>query len=94
MLPVAVLCMLYKIRLNPIDPLHGGLPVPYVLVRVTQSAVIAHWYTYAPPHCRTSQYCMTFIPLSVSLWNDLGDPVFDGVGLAGFKCRANADLLT
>ena len=23
------------------------------------------------------------MPLSVSLWNDLGDPVFDGVGLAG-----------
>ena len=25
----------------------------------------------------------------MSLWNDLGDPVFDGVGLAGFKSRAN-----
>ena len=35
----------------------------------------------------------TFIPLSVSLWNDLGNPVFDGVGLAGFKSRANAFLL-
>ena len=32
------------------------------------------------------------MPLSVSLWNDLSDPVFDGVGLAGFKTRAN-DLL-
>ena len=31
--------------------------------------------------------------LSVSLWNDLSDPVFDGVGLAGFKSRANAFLL-
>ena len=36
---------------------------------------------------------VTFIPLSVSLWNDLGEPVFDGVGLAGFKSRANAFLL-
>ena len=35
----------------------------------------------------------TFIPLSVSLWNDLVDPVFDGVGLAGFKSRSNAFLL-
>ena len=34
-----------------------------------------------------------FRPLSVSLWNDLADPVFDGVGLAGFKSRANAFLL-
>ena len=33
------------------------------------------------------------MPLSVSLWNDLSDPVFDGVGLAGFKSRANAFLL-
>ena len=31
--------------------------------------------------------------LSVSLWNDFGDPVFDGVGLAGFKSRANIVLL-
>ena len=33
------------------------------------------------------------VPLSVSLWNDLSDPVFDGVGLADFKSRANAFLL-
>ena len=28
--------------------------------------------------------------LSASLWNDLNVYVFDGVGLAGFKSRANA----
>ena len=33
------------------------------------------------------------IPLSMSLWNDLADPVFDGGRLAGFKSRANASLL-
>ena len=27
------------------------------------------------------------------LWNDLGDPVFDGVGLAGFKSGGNAFML-
>ena len=32
-------------------------------------------------------------PNSVSLWNDLSDPVFDGVGLAGLKSRVNAFLL-
>ena len=32
---VAVLCMLYKIRRNPVHPLCGALPVPYVPVRVT-----------------------------------------------------------
>ena len=73
-------------------PLNGALPVPYVLVRVTCVALVAHRYTHAPPRCRTSQY-RTFIPLAVSLWNDLANPVFEGVGLAGFKSRANVFLL-
>ena len=90
---VAVLCILYKIRCNPMHPLCGALPVPYVPVRVTGGAAIAHRFTYAPPRCSTSQYRWTFIPLSVSLWNDLSDPVFEGVGVAGFKSRANAFLL-
>ena len=34
-----------------------------------------------------------YSPLLVSLWNDLASPVFDAVGLAGFKSRANAFLL-
>lgn len=34
------------------------------------------------------------IPLSVSLWNDFGDPVFEVVELTGFNRRANASLLT
>ena len=85
---VAELCLLYKIRCNPLHPLYGALPVPYVLVRVTRGAVISHRYTYAPPRCRTSQYSTTFISFSVSLWNDLSDRVLDGVGLAGFNSRA------
>ena len=91
--PVAVLCMLYKIRCNPLHSLYGAHPVLYVPVRITHGAVIAHRYTYAPPRCRTSQYSRNFIPFSVSLCNDLSDPIFDGVGLAGFKSRANAFLL-
>ena len=90
---VALLCMLYKIRCNPMHPLCGALPVPYVPVWVTRGAVIAQRFTYASPRCRTSRYRRTFIPLSVSLWNDLSDSVFDGVGLAGFKSWANAFLL-
>ena len=68
---VAVLCMLYKIRCNLKHPLRGTLPVPYEPVRVTHGGLIAHRCTFAPPHCRTSQYRRTFIPFSVSLWNDL-----------------------
>ena len=89
---MAVLCMLYKIRCNPVHPLNGALPGPYVPLRVTHSPLVAHLYTYAKPHCRTLQYSRTFISFSVSLWNDLANPVFDGVGLAGFKSRANASL--
>ena len=92
--PCAVLCMLYKIRRKAMHPLTGPLPGPNVPVRVTRGALVTHRYTYAPPRCRTSQYSMTFIPLSVSLWNDLASLVFDGVGLAGFKSRANAFLFS
>ena len=38
---------------------------------VTRGALVTHRYTYAPPRCRTLQYSRTFIPFSVSLWNDL-----------------------
>ena len=49
---VAILCMLHKIRCNPVHPLNGALPGPYVPVRVTRGALVAHRYTYAPPRCR------------------------------------------
>ena len=88
---VAVMCILYKIRCNPMHPLCGAMP--YVPVRVTRGTLIAHRYTYASPRCRTSQYRRIFISFSVFLSNDLVDPVFDGVGLAGFKSRSNAFLL-
>ena len=84
---VAVLCMLYKIRCNPMRPLNNGLPGPYVPVQFTRGALVAHRYTYAPPRSRISQYRRTFVRLSVSLWNDLADPAFDCVGLAGFSSR-------
>ena len=36
---VAALCMLYKIRCNPMHPLCGALPLPYVPVRVTRAHI-------------------------------------------------------
>ena len=70
-----------------------ALPVPYVPARVIRRALVAHRYTYTSPRCRTSQYPRTSIPLSVSLWIDLSDMVFDGVGVVGNKSRANVFLL-
>ena len=90
---VAELCMLFKIKSNPMHPLSGALPLPDVPARVTRGALVAHRHSFTPPRCRTSQYRRTIVPLSVSLWNDLSAPVFDGVGLASFKSRANAFLL-
>ena len=49
--------------------------------------------TYASPRCSTSQGHRTFIPLSVSLWDELASPELEGMGLAGDKSRANAFLL-
>ena len=90
---MAVVCMLYKIRCNLVHPLYDALSGPYVPALVAGGALVAHRYTYAPPRCITLQYSRTFIPFLVSLWNDLANLVFDGVGLAGFKSRANASLL-
>ena len=90
---VAELCMLFKIGSNPVHPLSCALPLPYVPERVTHGALVAHRHSFAPPRCRTSQYRRSFMPLSVFLLNDLSESVFDGVGLAGFKSRANAFLL-
>ena len=91
-LSVAVSCLLYKIGCNPVPHLYGALPVPYVKVsvRVIRGALVAHRYNFTPPRCRTLQYRRIFIHLSVSLWNDLADPVFDGVERAGFKSKDKA----
>ena len=85
--------MLFKINSNPMHPLRGALPLQYVPVRVTRGASVAHRHSFATPRCRTAQHRRTFVHHSVSLWNDLSHPVFDGVGLAGFKSRVNAFLL-
>ena len=59
------------------------------VTRVTRVALVAYRYTYELPRCRTLQSRRTFIALSVSLWNDLAEPVFGGMGLSGFKSRTN-----
>ena len=77
-------------------PLYGALPVPYVPVLVTRGDVNSHRYTYAPPSCRTSQYRRTIIPLSVSLWNDLIDPLsvfFKGEFLLKYQSNSVSPLV-
>ena len=65
---VVVLSMLYKIRCNPVHPLNGALPGPYVPVQVTRGALVAHRYTYAPPRCQNLAVQQDFYsPLGVPL---------------------------
>ena len=86
--------MIFKIKSNPMHSLSSALPLLYVPARVTRCALVVHYHSFVSPSCRTSQHRRTFVPLSLSLRNDLGDPVFDRVGLADFKSRTNAFLLT
>ena len=39
---VAELCMLFKIKSNPMHPLSGALLLPYVPARVTRGALVTH----------------------------------------------------
>ena len=72
--------------------LHGAA-LAYVPTFVTWAVLVAHRRSVALPRCRTSQCHKTFVLFSVSLWNDVDDPVLDGVGLADFKSRVNAFFL-
>ena len=46
---VAVLCMVFEIKSNPMHPLSGALPLPYVpAARVTRGALVAHRHSFAP----------------------------------------------
>ena len=60
---VAVLCMFYKIRCNPMHPLNDALPgQAYVPVRVTRGALVTHRYTYAPPCTEPRSTARLFFP--------------------------------
>ena len=91
---VVVLFMLYKIRcdlMHTRTTLHAHSFASECLTCATRASagsvgdLVSNRSIYAPPRCRTLQYRIRFFPFSLSLWNDLVDPVFDGVGLAGFK---------
>ena len=83
--PVAILCMMFQIRYNPMHPHYFTLRVPYVPARVTRCSLVALGYTYAPPRCRTSHYRWTCIPLSVFMWNYILVTLYRRCVISGFK---------
>ena len=74
---VALLRMLYNIRCQPMHPLYGTLPGPYMPGRSHISILVR--FLAEEPLRSTGPLCLL---ISVFLWNDLADPVFDGVGVA------------
>ena len=78
--PVAVLCMLFKIKSNPMHPLSYSLPLPYEPARVALGASVAHRPSFTPTRCRTSQYAWPLHSFQYLHGTDLNDPVFDGMG--------------
>ena len=87
---------MYNIRCDPMHPLNdmcGYVPVCAVYASAGYTWGSGRTSVYL---CATSLQNhadrKTFVPLSVSLCNDLADPVFDGVGLQGFKSCTNAFL--
>ena len=83
--------MLHLVICYQMPPLYGDLSEPCVPVRVTRGAVIAYrcMILLAAEPRSTAGLLLT----CQYLWNDHGDPVLDGAGLAGLKSRANAFLL-
>ena len=81
--------MLYMIRCNPVHPLNGALPEH--ICQCGLHAVL--WSHISILMHRLAAEPRSTAALSVSLWIDLSNHVFDGVGLAGFKSRTYTFLL-
>ena len=60
----------------------------YRMCQCELHSVLCSCITSAYSCASSLQYSRTFIPISVSLWNDHADPAFDDMGLAGIKGRA------
>ena len=70
---VTVLCMLFKIKSNPMHPLRSAFPMPYVpamLVCNMHGALVAHSNSLAPPRRRTSQ-CHRTVVASLYLYGTI-----------------------
>ena len=87
--------MLFEIKRNPMHPLSGEfhcrmcrrvLLVFFWLLIGTRSRLLSvELLSIAEPLCLWNEQ-------GHKLWNDLSGNLFDGVGLVGFKIRANASL--
>ena len=64
---VAELCMLFKIKSNPMHHFSGALPLPYVPAPVIRGALVAHRHSFSP-RCKDFSLSQNpCAPLGVSL---------------------------
>ena len=90
---VASLCMFFKIFHNEEHPVRSHFPPLFVPTRFTRRIAALHDFVLTAPRFRTVQYSRSFVPASVTLWNELAGCVFDGPNLSSFKSLVNQYLL-
>ena len=94
---VAVLCMLYKIRCNPMHPLYCALTGLQVPVQVTQRALFTLWYMHALPHSTAalSFHCKYHLEMILLSWYSIvWDLMVSRAGPMPFIDLALAPILT
>ena len=77
---VSVLCMMYKIRCNPLHPLYGALPLPYVPVRRWSHIGTLTRLLAAEPRSIAGFYSLVSISVERSWW-----PLIRWCGTGGFQ---------
>ena len=90
---VSCLCMLYKFFFSENHPLSGAIPPIAVHRKPTRASLVAHEFNLTNVRCSTEQFKRSFIPFSVSVWNDLPSHCFGG-SLVEFKKLVNKHLLS
>ena len=82
---VAALCMLYKVNSNWNHCLFSQLPSASVRVRHTRAAAVSHPLEFEVSICRTPLFARCFLPVQISVLNDLPYTVFDTGTLDGLR---------
>ena len=78
---------------NPMQALNGALYLDRMCQCGLRAEPWSHIGILMPASLQNLAVPQDLYSSAVSLWNDCADPVFDDVGLAGLKSKANAFLL-
>ena len=95
---IAVLQMLFEIKSNPKHPLRGYIAFAICATSAcVYYSIVTLWLliitSLHASSLQNSSAPQVLLLISVSLWDDLYEPVFNGVGLTGFRSRATPNLI-